>query len=417
MKINIKSTVRRSKVGNKEKIDSILDFEEIVTEAINSIEKNETNEILHKKANKLLKEMKNYQDQEKTETMDFIKFLIEKKEDLIRLIDSEKNTTFRQSRELIDNKLTRKPIESAQLSLFDNIDEKEKKIANPNHDQSAQPIIKGLDLSPAEDRLVHTLSLLISKHSEKRNQDSPEYYMGNQERGVTTLNSIELETARLMISPHELYSNYLGRDDYNTDHIQFILQSLNNLSKKNFLVSLTIPKGTGQKGKRFDKLRTYLPLFQVVILNKDLTETESQEIENNQLLVEGKRGKFLFRFNPIFTNSIRERYVEFPEDIHLRIARSSGKKGRVSQCTNLMRDFLFREKQQKRYTVVRDEETLFRILNLEKMRKEGRKKKVNEMLQKSFDIFLKIELLKDIQKSLGKKGQVQYTMEINPDFK
>lgn len=354
-------------------------------------------------------------DGKSDESIDFIRLLLENRENVLNIISSTQDKTFRQSRELIDNKLAREQTETKQLSLFDHMDQKGNLI--PSSTAPEPPVIRGLDFTPGEDRLIHTLSLLLSRHSEKWNQQSPNYYMGNFERGVTTINSVDLETARLMITPHDLYSTYLGRTDYNTDHIQFILQSLSELSKKNFLVTLTIPKESNQKGKRFDKLRTYLPLFQVVILNKDLTETESQQIENNDLLVEGKGCKFLFRFNPIFTNSIRERYVEFPEDIHLRIARSAGQKGKVSQSTNLLRDFLFREKQQKRFTIVRDEDTLLNILNLEKMRKEGRKKKVNEMLQKSFDIFVSIGLLKDVQKSIGKKGQTQYTMEINPDFK
>jgi len=312
---------------------------------------------------------------------------------------------------LIDNKLSREPIDSKQLLLFDNLKHEENNKSLRTEKNTGSPVIKGLDLSTGEDRLVHTLSVLISKHSERRNQNSANYYMGNDERGVATINSIDFETARLNISPHELYSTYLGRINYNTDNINHILGVLNEISKKNFLITLTIPKVGKDGRKRYDKLRTYLPLFQVAILNKDLTETENQEIENNNLLVEGKGCKFQFRFNPIFTHSIRERYIEFPEDIHLRIARAAGQRGRVSQCTNLMRDFLFREKQLKRYSLLRDESTLFSILNLDKLRKEGRKKKVNEMLQKSFDIFLELSLLNNVERTIGKNGQTQYLIE------
>jgi len=193
-------------------------------------------------------------------------------------------------------------------------------------------------------------------------------------KGLISANEIEMETARIRISPHELYSTYMGRNNYNPDHIQLILNTLKNLSKKSFLITINVPsKKPSGKGNRFDKLRIHLPLFEVGILNLDLSESESQEIDKNELLVEGKRCHLLFKFGPIFTSNIRERYVEFPEDIHIRIAKASGSRGRVPQCINLLRDLIFREKQRKRYTIKRDEEKLIHILDLTNELKAGKK--------------------------------------------
>lgn len=348
---------------------------------------------------------------------DLIDFLLKNKEKLLGIIAVFEEKTFRQSREIIDNKLNGERADKNQLLLFDLIDDKNKPSKQEN---AVEPLIKGLEFSPAEDKLIHTISLLLSRNSERYDQSSPKYYMGNYETGLISINSIEVETARMVISPHELYSTYFGRNDYNTDHIKFILNVLNDLSKKTFLITLNFPsKSSTEKKKKIDKFRTFLPLFQIAILNHDLTQSESQAIDKNELLIEGKKCHFLFKFGPLFTNNIRDRYVEFPEDIHLRIAnsKSAGEKGRIPQCVNLMRDLFFREKQQGRYKFDRDEETLVHTLGLSKEWEAGKKGRVSDRLTKSFDIFKEIGLLKNVVKTTGSRGQLKYQIELNKDFK
>lgn len=322
--------------------------------------------------------------------------------------------TFRQSSDLIDNKLDR-DINNQQLTIFDFSDLKGKK----NEDISSEkPIIKGLDLDQGEDRIVHTLTLLLSKKSENRNQKSPYYYMGNYEKGSLTINEIEMETARMTITPHELYSTYYGKENYGSDQTKYILKKLDSLSKKMFSTTWNVPIKPTKKGDKikFNKLRTYFPLFQIFVLNKDLSESESQAIDNNTSLLEGKNCLFLFKFQPIFTNNIRERYVEFPEDIHLRISDAVGK-DRYASCINLMRDLLFREKSSKRYEILRDKETLIGNLKLYKFWKENRKKKVNEMILECLKVFKKIGLIVEWEETRGVLGQAQYKMQIDKNFK
>lgn len=333
------------------------------------------------------------------------------RKEIVTLIEEirkpQKSKTFRQSRELIDNKLDFK--QNEQLTLFDFMEN--------NETIYKSPLIKGLDLDQSEDRIIHTLTLLLSRKSETKNQKSGDYYMGNYGKGAMTIHNTEMETSRILVSPHEFYSTYYGKGDYGADQIEFLLKKLDSLSKKTFMTTWTIPsKRKGNNEQRFDKFRTNLPLFQLAILNQDLSESESQEIDNNKSLLEGKKCHFLFKFQPQFTNNIRERYVEFPENIHLRIAETAGTK-RYSQCVNLMRDFLFREKQGRRYEVIRDQETLIDVLKLNKYWKNGKKKKVNDMINECLNIFIKIGLINTWEKLQGKFGQTQFRIEINPAFK
>jgi hypothetical protein len=340
------------------------------------------------------------------------------RKDIVKIIEEvrkpQKNKTFRQSRELIDNKLDRS-LEKGQLTFFDILERKDKLIDDI---QTNVPIIKGLDLDQAEDRILQTLSLLLHEKSENKNQESPNYYMGNYGKGIISVNQVEMETARMAVSPHELYSKYYGKDSYGSDQIKFLLNKLDVLSKKMFLTSWKFP--TGKKNKKgqltFNLFRTNLPLFQMALLNEELSEVACNEIMTNELILEGKRCKFLFKFQPQFTNHIKTQYVEFPEDVHLRIAAATGK-DRYGQYINLMRDFLFREKQHKRYDIIRDKSTIIETLKLDKFWKEGRKKLVNEKIQECVDVFMKIELIITWNTTQGKQGQDQYHIKINHNFK
>lgn len=89
---------------------------------------------------------------------------------------------------------------------------------------------------------------------------------------------------------------------------------------------------------------------------------------------------------------------------------------RYGQYINLMRDFLFREKQHKRHNIIRDKSTIIETLKLDKFWREGRKKLVNEKIKECVDVFLKIGLLEAWKESQGKFGQEQYRIQIAHDF-
>ena len=357
------------------------------------------------------------------EEIAFLDVLLSHGEELAKFMSVVSKKTIRQSSDLIDNKLRSQVQTKKELTLFDLL---ESKTIVDAHEKQSAISAPSLNLDAGEERLVHTLNVLLCKKSEQWNQDSPDYYMGNFEKGHAQLSGISLDndsgqqqhtevslaTARMIITPHELYTTYMGKESYGGDQTKHILKTLDSLSKKNFLISLTVPT----KGGKFQKLRTYLSLFQLVVLNKDLSLNESQEIDENSNLIEGKQCVLLFKFSPLFTNNIREKYIEIPEDIHLRIAHAAGGR-RIPQCAFLLKDLLLREKQLKRYSLLRDEDTLIDILQLRKLRDEGRKKKVTDHLNKAFDICSKIGLLKTVTLTSGKQCQPQYALEINPNFR
>lgn len=347
-------------------------------------------------------------------TNEFVDFVIENKGKILSIINEAESGTFRVSRDITDNKFP-KP-NSKQLYPF----KTDELSIEKNNLVDSTIKLPYLDLSEAEDKVVLVLCQLLAKKSERLNQKSSDYYMGNAGTGCVTLEGMEMETARITITPHEFYKTYLGRNNYGSTNSRHLWETIIALAKKQFLIFVSFPRRNLKKGeKKYDTLRTFLPLFELGILNPDQSERESVGLRDSKEVLEGKGCQLIFKFNPIFTLTIRERYIEYPENMHLRIGQTSsgGRKGKTPQCVNLMRDLLFREKQLKRYRIERNENTLIRDLGLEKELNAGRKKRVQERLKRNLDIFKELGLIKKTEKTTGALGQVKYIIHINKNFK
>lgn len=368
---------------------------------------------------------------EMQESAAFTDFLIQNKDKILEVITDHEKKTFRQSRDIIDNKLDTNREKPQQMTFFDLELNRSREASQEEHVES---LVTGLDLTEAEDNLLFTIMRLLDEKSENIDQNSPDFYMGNYTKGQLTIDNVDIETARMMIKPHELYSTYYGREDYGSDQRDHLLKVLNSLSEKVFLTTFNFYRDkqlkNGKTEKVVDKMRIKSQLFQLVILNKDLKESESQAIDRNPALMEGGNGRLLFKLTPVFTSAILDRYVDYPIDINQRIkAIASKKRHRTSQNINQFRDLLMRERQRllrerKKGRIsgqigyfVRDEETLFSALKLDKIIKQGNRKRAFEYFDRGCGIYQELGLLMSIDKKIGSRGQKQYEIGINLDFK
>lgn len=330
-------------------------------------------------------------------------FIVKNMDKIVYCSANKKSQTFRVTRDIVDSKFSRD--------------------AQPSASPISQATLYSpcLELTEAEDKILLVLFQLLAKNSEQFDQSSSDYYMGNFEKGVVNIEGVEMQTAALRTTPHEIYKTYLGRSNYGSDNSRHLWSVLISLAKKQFLVTITYsnPYQQKKKSQKFLSVRLFAPLFHLYILNQGLTEKDACRLNAEQGVPEGNGCKLLFKFNPIFTQTIRERYVEYPIDVHLAadIVPSNQKSKRKSQCIHRMRDLLFREKQFKRYLVERDEKTLIRDLGLEKMRVAGRKNRVREQIKKALIIWNEAGLVESWETVLGAKGQTKYSIRIDKHFK
>lgn len=350
---------------------------------------------------------KGWLDKEVKNVVNFQKFLEKNWERLAGIIPAAQR--IRHSRDLVDNKFP------SELEILKSSGDR------------AESFIEPLQLTEAQDRLVFTLCQLLSKKSERWRQDSPDYYMGNHEAGLIELAGQQIPTARLLVTPYELAKEYYGRTNFNSDHMSHLLAAVNGLADRSFTFVFTQQKKK-DGATRYNRIRMSIPLFLLALVDEDLTEHECKKITGN--IIHESKTKLLFRLSPIFTKDIAQRYIEFPEDLHIRMTKTkaAGTRGRIGQHAHLFRDYLLRElsagnrgkrQKDKNGDIIfeRDEEKLVAILGLLKEWEAGRKSRVRRYFQKTFNIFLELGLLKSVEKLDGVKRQLKYKFTINRDFK
>lgn len=350
-------------------------------------------------------------DREIKDTVAFQDFLEKNWDRLSGVVDAAQK--IRQSRDFVDNKFP------SELAISNS--------SGKGGELSTQP----LQLAEAEDKLVFTLCQLLAKKSERWDESSSGFYLGNHPPGEYKLDGERVSTARLLISPYELAREYYGRTDFGKDNLDHLLNTATELAGKRFHFALTqeVPQAPGKRGRpTFNRIRAQMPLFELVLVDENLTEVERDTISGDA--VHETKTKLLFRLNPIFTRSIAKRFIEFPVDLHIRMARTkaAGRKGRVGEHTNLMRDYLMRElsacragnrpkSESGNFTIERNEDKLVTILGLDTEWRQGRKSRVRGYIQKSASIFTEIGLVVRLDEAEGSKGQRKYVFHLNPDFK
>lgn len=362
---------------------------------------------LHKERH--TKKPKDWLKREVEHTVAFQEFLELNWEKLAKIIPKARN--IRHSRGLIETSLQTKEPEI-------------KCVSKPKID------LPELDLKEAELKLLHVLNQLLAEKSERYDQSSGDYYMGNYspdgqtiERGLISFkdlerNVIQMETARLVITEYELIKRYYGDIKIGQSQRKQIRKTIESLENRLQPMIFLQAKET-KKGVRYDRIRTKLPFFQLMILDENLTEQEYQSIDRESLGTTTDKAKLLFFMSPIFTNNIRYTYVEIPDDVLQKLAKTRTMGKRSSKTPGLVRACLliFREKQVGRFKIERNEETLVRDFGLGKDWDSRRKKRAREYIERILNAFVEAGYVKTWKKSEGSRGQVKYTLHLtNPDI-
>ncbi|HLB52485.1 MAG TPA: hypothetical protein VJK48_02105, partial [Chlamydiales bacterium] len=86
----------------------------------------------------------------------------------------------------------------------------------------------------------------------------------------------------------------------------------------------------------------------------------------------------IIALNPLLTDQINSKYVEYPSDINKRMVIAAGGHRLVTESMIALRDYLLRELSARRFQPEINEEKLFLILKLEKYLKSKRKKLIQQ---------------------------------------
>ena len=337
-----------------------------------------------------------------------LRYIVENKDKLLIVLQPPKISKFRQSGHVIDQKL--QPDRLPERTLFD--------LLSPESQGKVEEYeIKttGIHLTPTEDKMVTALLLLLHKKSEHRNENSPNFYKGNESSLPVVYGGKESNMAVIRCSIAEVCKAYLGKEDYSGSELEHVKSTLFETEKKKFLIMYDRKRTKGDK-KLTDRIEDVRSLYKIIKYYEGLTEEELAALDNGDEKLKDIRGELIIGFCPILTDQIDKKYVEYPEDINRRMVVAAGGFKKVTSSDNQLRDYLLRELSAKRHEFSINEEKLIPILGLSTYEKDGRKKRIQQRIQASVQTCKNLGLLIDHERTVGAFGQWKHRFTINKNF-
>lgn len=347
-----------------------------------------------KKKDDFLKVFQKMSEKNKKLTRKEISTLIEE------LTVSKRSPKYRQSGHLVDQKLNRKSeILVKELGV-------ERKV-------------EGIRLSVSESNLVHALNAILHSKSEHKNPNSENFYMGNCQPDIVQYGELKQKCARLRFKPSELYKAYTNNDDYTGAEITFINKTLLELANKKVLIKYDSKRKVIKNGKEeilTNRIEVMQSLISIVTFIPNLTDEEVKKLNKGDEKLKFERSVIEIALNPIFTDQIDTKFIEFPVDLNKRLMIAAGGHTKVTASTQALVEWLMRDLSAKRYKTEINEENLPNILGLEKYVKQNRKKIIKERIEQDVQTMISLGLVLKIEKQPNSTGGLKWVFYLNKDY-
>lgn len=349
-------------------------------------------------------------------SVSFHTFLMENKEKLLKVLQpsTPKKRKYRQAGHFVDQKL-----KVSQMDIFDSLGNETK---DKIEERGIEIRTEGIKLTPPQDKLLNALMKLLHEKSENRDEKSEQFYAGNCEVALVNYGGRGLKgrSATLRIYPSELYKAYLDNEQYSGHEIKFIKSVLQDTEQQKFLIiyekKYEIIGAKGKREKRTDRIEEFQSLFKIISFFEGLTDEEAKKLDDGNEEVRERRGELIIGFNPLLTDQINSKYVEYPEDINRRTMIAAGGYKLVTESVNALRDYLLREISNKRKTAEINEDNLTHILKLDAYLKASRKSRIKARMQSAIQAAKNLGLITHFERVQGALGQWKYIFHLNPDF-
>jgi len=327
----------------------------------------------------------------------------------------KKTPKYRQSGHLIDEKL-KYSTPNSQTTPFDLLPETKHKIEESKIEVKAE----GIKLTPSENKLIHALNRILHEKSQNsRNSQDAGFYDGNISSEIVPYGSnLKLKAAVLKFKPAELYKSYIGHNRYSSHDIQFINEVLHQLESKKVLIKYDRIKKV-KKGKKTeiltDRIEDFQSLIKIISFIPDLTSEEKERLDSGGSISE-TRGEIVIGLNPIFTDQIDTKFIEFPVDTNRRLVIAVGGHNRVTSSMMTLMEWMLREMSNKRYKAEINEEKLPYLLGLDKYIKQNRKKLLQERIGKDIEAVTNMGIILRHEKIQNSTGGFKWIFYLNKDY-
>lgn len=324
---------------------------------------------------------------------------------------------YRQSGHLVDQKLKYKK-EEQQLSIFDTLmPETQEKIEKSKVEVRAE----GIKLTYAENKLVHALNQILYEKSQNSNPEMENFYSGNGSSELVPygLPDHKARSPVIKFKPSDLYKAFSGTDNYSGADVKFIIDTLHQLESKKMLIKYdrvkTIKEGNKTKTLT-DRIEDFQSLINIRSFIPDLSDEEKAALDGGDNSIRETRGEIIIALNPIFSDQIDTKYIEFPEDAQRRLVIAAGGHKKVTASMQILMEYMLREMSAKRYSPQINEDTLPYILKLDTYVKQKRRKYLGERIDKDIRAIMNMGIILRIDKFPNSEGGIKLVFHLNKDY-
>lgn len=281
---------------------------------------------------------------------------------------------------------------------------------------------EGIRLTPSQDKLLNAILKLLHDKSENRNTLSENFYAGNVVGEMVQYggNGQIARSSTIRIFPSELYKSYMDNHDYSRADIKFIKKVLRETELQKFLIIYErrreLKNEKGKKEYRFDRIEDFQSLFKIVSFFEGLTEEEVEKLDSGSDLLRDRKGELIIALNPLLTDQINSKYVEYPSDINKRTVIAAGGYKLVTESMLALRDYMLRELSARRFQCEINEERLLLILKLENYIKSKRKKIIQQRVEDAIQFIKNLGLIENCDRVIGALGQWKYVFHLRKEF-
>src|SRR5262249_19887245 len=120
--------------------------------------------------------------------------------------------------------------------------------------------------------------------------------------------------------------------------------------------------------------------------------------------------------NPIFTDQIDTKFIEFPEDTNRRLVIAAGGHRKVTASMQILMEYALREISAKRCKLEINEENLPKILGLENEIKQRKSKKIRERVKKDIEAITNLGLILHSELIPNSTGGKKWVFILNKEY-
>ncbi|RRB15218.1 hypothetical protein [Larkinella knui] len=332
----------------------------------------------------------------------------------------------------------KRKLDSKQLDIFDQLGPNtQASILAKNLDKEwANERGLGIKLTPAEEKLVFCLSMLLHHKSQTLDKAAVDYFAGNvsdpnslpfpwagkhdlrinihkrpADHPVTT-DPLIRKTPTLDLTLYELTRAYNGGAKVAGPEMKTVLKLLNQLAddpKKRIIVKYKREQPLKDGRRIVDRVEGFEPLLNVYSGTREITSVDDIVISSTTQII--------IRLNALFVDQIDQKFHRYPNSLLGMLYEANGGKKDISSVTfGLLRHFdTFRSSQ--KYVFETGVDKLYWKLAEDWMQDSKRSKKhVKKYVDKGLQHMKAIGLLLDWKIIPDKSGEPKYRFRINPNW-